>query len=381
MKKRISIRASRSIMPTVLAFALAIIGLAPGNSAEAYSQRRPASKPQTSKTQTSKQQLQAPLSVYGKGYQKGYNEGFNQGEADWRQGVPRDFQRSDAYYQRDSRYDPNLATSEDYVQGYELGFELGHTDGYYGRPRNAAEPVNGAVLAKAATLANAQRDRERESINNNSRPREVTPQRSEPQRDEPQRNEPQRNESQRYEPQRNAGPINIQAETRLQIRLTSPISTKVNRAGDRFEAIVTTPSEYEGATVVGHIATLNRSGRVSGRTELGLAFDSITLSDGRSAELTAELEKIIESETVKKVDEEGRVESGSRTKDSQVRGGVGAAAGAIIGGIIGGAKGAVLGAVLGGAAGVGTVYVEGSKDLILEPGTEMVIRIERTRSR
>jgi hypothetical protein len=163
--------------------------------------------------------------------------------------------------------------------------------------------------------------------------------------------------------------------------LDSPISTKISKVGDRFTATVTSPANYEGATVEGHIATLNKSGRVTGRTEMGLAFDSITLRDGRSAPLKAELERVIESETVRKVDEEGNVQTGSRSKDSQVRGGAGAVAGAIIGGILGGGKGAVVGAVLGGAAGVGTVYVEGNKDLELDPGTEMIIRTEGTRPR
>jgi len=45
-------------------------------------------------------------------------------------------------------------------------------------------------------------------------------------------------------------------------------------------------------------------------------FDSITLADGRNGALDAELEKILLSEQVKKVDEEGRIESGSRTRDS-----------------------------------------------------------------
>jgi hypothetical protein len=74
------------------------------------------------------------------------------------------------------------------------------------------------------------------------------------------------------------------------------------------------------------------------------------------------------------VDEEGRIESGSRTRDSEVRGGVSAAAGAVTGGIAAGAKGVLIGLVLGGAAGVCTVYVEGNNDLILDNGTEMVIR-------
>jgi hypothetical protein len=150
--------------------------------------------------------------------------------------------------------------------------------------------------------------------------------------------------------------------------------------GDRFTAEVVTPAAYEGAKVDGHIASINKSGRVTGRTELALAFDTITLADGRQGRLNAELQRVIESESVKKTDEEGNVESGSRSKDSQVRGGVGAAAGAVIGGIAGGAKGAILGAILGGAAGVGTVYVEGTKDLLLDVGTEMIIKTVRTSS-
>lgn len=364
MKKRSCAKVFRSFVPTLLATALTVVGSAPISSVMAYSQRATSRQPQTRQAQPARPILQAPASTYGKGYQKGYTDGFAQGEADWRQGAPRDFQHSEGYMQRDRNYDQSLASSDEYIQGYELGFELGHTDGYYGRPRNPAEPANGAVLAKAVALANAQRNREQEMrdaqrdsrMDNSSRPRQT--------------GQP-----------RDSGPINIPGDTRLQIRLNSPIGTKISRVGDRFTAVVTSPANYEGATVEGHIATLNQSGRVTGRTEMGLAFDTITLQDGRSAQLSAELERVIESETVKKVDEEGNVQTGSRSKDSQVRGGAGAAAGAIIGGIIGGGKGAVLGAVLGGAAGVGTVYVEGTKELILDPGTEMIIRTERTRPR
>jgi hypothetical protein len=83
---------------------------------------------------------------------------------------------------------------------------------------------------------------------------------------------------------------------------------------------------------------------------------------------------VIRSEAVKKVDEEGNVESQSRTTESEKRGAIGAAAGAIIGGIAGGGKGALIGILLGGAAGVGSVYIEGNNDLILDTGAELVIR-------
>jgi outer membrane lipoprotein SlyB len=260
-------------------------------------------------------------------------------------------------------YDPKHASNDEYTEGYNLGLELGYTDGYYGRPRNAAVPANGAVIAKATVLASSQRSRQ---VTNEPPPQRMQ---GEP---PPQRNAP---------PARSSGPLNIPVGTELNLRLTSPIDTKNNRTGDRFTAEVITPGPYDRARIEGHIANINKSGKVTGRTELALAFDSITLDDGSRADIAASLVRIVESETVKEVDEEGNVRSGSRTKDSQVRGGVGAAAGAVIGGIAGGVKGAVLGAIIGGAAGVGTVYIEGNKDLLLDPGTELVIRTERTRAR
>lgn len=347
----------RNVGRTTLSALLVSIMITVAFAGSAFSQRRATAKPAA----------KAPPSIYDQGYQKGYGDGFTQGQADWRQGVPRDFQASDGFRRRDQMYDARNASNEEYTQGYDLGFEIGHTDGYYGRARSAAVPANGAVIAKAAALANAQRAREQQSRDNDSRRNDPPPEQTRPRRGD---NRP-----------RTPDPLNIPGGTALEIRLKTTIDTKNNRSGDRFEAVVTSPDLYRDAIIEGHIANINRSGRVTGRTELALAFDRIRFQDGREAELTASLEKIIESETVKKVDEEGNVQSGSRSKDSQVRGGVGAAAGAIIGGIIGGAKGAVLGAVIGGAGGVGTVYVEGDKDLVLEPGTEMIIRTDRPRSR
>jgi hypothetical protein len=327
-----------------------------------------------------------PATPYDKGYQQGYGEGFKQGGADYSRGVPRDIRVSDAYRQRESLYDASLASNEEYVEGYNLGLEIGYMDSYYGRTRNIVTPSNGAVIAKANVIANSRRGRQ---MNDDRSGRRDDSRRDDPsrRRDDSQRDDSRRDDSRRDDPRRNdppardLGPVNIPAGTELNLRLASPIDTKNNRVGDRFAAEVITPGPYDGAKVEGHIATLNKSGKVSGRTELSLAFDTITLVDGRRADLTASLEKIVESETVKETDAEGNVRSGSRTKDSQVRGGVGAAAGAIIGGIAGGVKGAVLGAVIGGAAGVGTVYLDGNKDLLLDSGTEMVIRTERTRAR
>jgi hypothetical protein len=165
--------------------------------------------------------------------------------------------------------------------------------------------------------------------------------------------------------------------TNLRVRLNNDLSSKDGRVGDRFTATVVNPARYDGATVSGHIRSIKKSGRVQGRTTMVLAFDSIELSEGRRGTLRGEVARIYDSDSASKVDEEGRVESGSRGKQTLKRGGIGAAAGAILGGIAGGGKGAAIGLILGGAAGAGSIAIGGGKELKLESGTEMLVRVTR----
>ena len=78
---------------------------------------------------------------------------------------------------------------------------------------------------------------------------------------------------------------------------------------------------------------------------------------------------------MKSVDEEANVESASKTKETEIRAIGGAVLGAIIGGIAGGGKGVAIGAIIGAGAGAGSVYVQGDKDLILESGAQMIVRV------
>ncbi|MEK6321494.1 MAG: hypothetical protein AABN33_07410 [Acidobacteriota bacterium] len=169
----------------------------------------------------------------------------------------------------------------------------------------------------------------------------------------------------------------VPAGTQLRIRLSETLSSKEARAGDRFTATVVNPSRYEEAKVTGHIRSISKSGRVEGRTTMSLSFDSIRLLDGRTGPLRAEVLRVYNSESAHNVDAEGRVQSGGRGKQTLKRSGIGAAAGAVIGAIAGGGKGAAIGMIVGGAAGAGSIAVEGSKELKLESGTEMLIRVNR----
>ena len=173
-----------------------------------------------------------------------------------------------------------------------------------------------------------------------------------------------------------ARPI-VPAGTQLKVRLNDTISSKDSRVGDRFTATVVNPSRYEEARVNGHVGSIRKSGRVKGKTTMTLAFDSIRLADGRSGAIRGEVLRVYDSDSAKEVDEEGRVKSGGRGNQTLKRSGIGAVAGAVIGGIAGGGKGAAIGLIVGGAAGAGSIAVTGSKELKIESGTEMLIRVNR----
>jgi outer membrane lipoprotein SlyB len=169
----------------------------------------------------------------------------------------------------------------------------------------------------------------------------------------------------------------VPAGTQLRVRLNDTISSKDSRVGDRFTATVVDPSRYDEARVNGHVRSIRKSGRVKGSTTMTLAFDSIRLADGRNGTIRAEVLRVYDSDSAREVDEEGRVKSGGRGSQTLKRSGIGAVAGAVIGGIAGGGKGAAIGMIVGGAAGAGSIAVKGSKELKIESGTEMLIRVNR----
>ncbi len=164
--------------------------------------------------------------------------------------------------------------------------------------------------------------------------------------------------------------------TNLKIRLEDTLSSKNSRVGDRFTATALDPVRFNEGTVTGHISSIQKSGKIKGRTSMNLAFDSIRLSDGRSGTLHGYVTRVY-GENAGRADSEGGVESGSRTKQTVKRGAIGAAGGAILGAIVGGGKGAAIGLLIGGAGGAGSLAIQGSKELKLESGTEMLVKVTR----
>jgi hypothetical protein len=163
--------------------------------------------------------------------------------------------------------------------------------------------------------------------------------------------------------------------TTLIATLNNPLSTQTTQSNDRFTMTVREPAQFEGAVIEGHISQIDRSGRVSGRSQLTFNFDRIRLRDGRAYDFAGWVESVRTpaGETVS-VDNEGTVRDDNQTNRTVQRTAIGTAVGAIIGAIAGGGKGAAIGAVLGAGAGAGSVYVQGRDDLELQQGTELTIR-------
>ena len=168
----------------------------------------------------------------------------------------------------------------------------------------------------------------------------------------------------------------VPAGTDLKIRINETLSSKESRIGDRFTATVVAPNRFDEGRLYGHISSIDKSGKIKGRTSMNLAFDSIELRDGRKGPLHGYVTKVYSSDSGR-ADNEGGVESGSRTNQTIKRAGIGATVGAIVGGIAGGGKGAGIGLLIGGAGGAGSLAIKGSKELKIESGTEMLVHVTR----
>jgi hypothetical protein len=173
-----------------------------------------------------------------------------------------------------------------------------------------------------------------------------------------------------------SGDFVIANNERIVATLNQLIDTQTARVGDRFTMTVREPFQYRGATIEGTLASVNRSGRATGRSEVSFNFDNIRMPNGQTHQFAGFIENVRTAEGADvRIDNEGTVrDEDSRTRTTIQRGAIGAAVGAIIGTIAGGGQGAAIGAAIGAGAGAGSVYVQGREDLRLIEGTEVIIR-------
>lgn len=145
-------------------------------------------------------------------------------------------------------------------------------------------------------------------------------------------------------PAMSQGGIMLPAGTNFVIRMIDAVDSERDRVGQSYRASLDQPVMIDGNEIVprGSDVTVKlvdskQSGKLTGKTELALSLQSVSVS-GRMLD--------VNTQTVKE-------ESSSRTgRTAKVAGGT-AAVGAIIGAIAGGGKGAAIGAGAGAATGAG----------------------------
>jgi len=170
------------------------------------------------------------------------------------------------------------------------------------------------------------------------------------------------------------------------LRLVNSVSTRTAREGDRVYLTTATPIVVNGEFVVpvnsyvqGVVSHSRRSGRVSGRAELAIRIESMTLPSGQTLQVSPHLSSVDSEGTEQKVEtKEGTVQQGgTKGVDAEriaIRAGEGAAIGAIVDR---GWKGAGIGAGAGGAVGLATVLLTRGREVDLHQGSTLDVVFER----
>ena len=174
----------------------------------------------------------------------------------------------------------------------------------------------------------------------------------------------------------------IAAGTHILLSLTSSISTRNSKEGDRVYLQTAMPVAQNGRIVIprgsyvqGTVTKTKPAGRLSSKGELYLLFDSLTLPNGVTRDFRARLTSADASKG--RVDsDEGKI-SGDTGKDPhKVATGVGI--GSMGGVIVGGAAGhPVTGLGVGAAAGLAAVLLSKNQDVVLQRGTSVEMVLDR----
>ncbi|HYA16846.1 MAG TPA: hypothetical protein VEF06_05240, partial [Bryobacteraceae bacterium] len=169
----------------------------------------------------------------------------------------------------------------------------------------------------------------------------------------------------------------VNVGTKVPLSLINSISTKHSAAGDRVYLETAFPILANGRIVIpvgsyvtGTVTQIKRPGRVKGRGELYVRFDSLTLPNGVTRGFGSRLGSVDARANEKLDQKEGMIRGDSNNGgDARVIGET-AASGASIGAIAGAAAGhAGLGAGIGGAAGAAA----GLAGVLLTRGPEAVL--------
>lgn len=185
------------------------------------------------------------------------------------------------------------------------------------------------------------------------------------------------------------GAFRVEPGTRIPLNLINSVSTKHASEGDRVYLETAFPILADGRIVIppgsyvaGTITQVKRPGRVKGRGELYLRFDSLTLPNGVTRDFRARIGGL-DGRASEELDRtEGKIRSeGNKSGDARTVGEAtagGASVGVIAGSVAGRpGMGAGIGAAAGATAGLLGVLLSRGPDAVLARGTTIEMVLDR----
>lgn len=176
------------------------------------------------------------------------------------------------------------------------------------------------------------------------------------------------------------GPNELPIGTRLTATIQQPISTQTTPAGSRFTAAISTDVTRNGVVflpagsiVYGRITQIHGGRRISGPSAIRLQPDSVSLPDGTTYKLNAEVTDL-DHFNDSHVNSEGTIVGNVHPGTTAAAVGFTTTSAVVAGAVVGGGVGAVVG--LGVGAGVaGIWWLKHDRQQELPTGTEMIFTL------
>ena len=181
----------------------------------------------------------------------------------------------------------------------------------------------------------------------------------------------------------------VTAGTKVPLSLINSISSKHSLAGDRVYLETAFPILVDsrivipvGSYVAGTVTEVKKPGRVKGKAELYIRFDSLTLPNGVTRDFRARMDGM-DAQASGQLDRSEGTVKGEANKAGDARtvaegAGVGASVGAIAGSAAGSAgMGLGIGAAAGAAAGLAGVLLSRGPDAVVPKGSTVEMVLDR----
>lgn len=176
------------------------------------------------------------------------------------------------------------------------------------------------------------------------------------------------------------GPNELPIGTLLKAKLQSPVSTESTAEGARFTAVVTNDVNHDGVTLIasgsriyGRVTRIHGGRRIGGPSVIRLQPDSISLPDGSTYKLNAEVNDLDDFQP-SHVNNEGTIVGSSHRAETVGALSITTTGATVAGAMMGGPVGAVAGLAVG--AGVSTVlWLKQDREQQLPSGTQIVFAL------